>query len=412
MFFVFKSRCVVKFVSCLILQAFLFTNIAFAAGNSLNSNSTPEKMLSPTVSVDTPQMRLIVQQKVLKESADIEGVVTFDNKQVMVEMDFIMRSLGISDYKRVIQIFRTSVDPIALVKELIRISSKTEEEVLHVLNFIDFFKPHAATYRVRNAKQIDPREFEGLQMDVDIKARGYVPTFSQTEVEGQPISDYLSLFRMMASDVPFVFRDDMQDFVGRFLGIESKNTSNPDLLDVVNKIAAFLENVDMDKLEYVITSGIGANEMYSHQLAAALNAFFQSQGIKLKWIVVNNPAHLKEDVIPANANNENTIVFEMSRSGGTKETLQFFQATSNRFKQRIVAANQAKDANENAKKLNGLAAELSNDADANVLIFDDTPGDIGGRQMNRKTLMTYAPLFLALSAGLKDTNKAKDYLKV
>ncbi len=412
MVFVFKYRCVVKVVSFLIIQSFLFTNIAFAAGRFQNSNYTSEEMLSPALSVDTSQLRSIVQQKVQEKLDDINAAVSFDNAQFMVEIDYIMRSLGISDYKRVIQIFRTSIDPVALVKELVTISGKNEEEILLALENIDFFKPHAAIYRVRNAEHFDPREFEGLQMDVSIKARGYVPTSSQVEVEGQPISDYLSLFRMMAPDVPFVFRDNMQDFVGRFLGIASKNTSNPDLLDIVNRIAAFLKKVDLAKLQYVVTSGIGANEMYSHQLAAALNAFFQSQGIKLKWIVVNNPAHLAENVIPSDAANENTIVFEMSRSGGTKETLQFFQATQDRFKQRIVAANQAKDKKENAKKLNGLAAELAKDADANVLIIDDTPGDIGGRQMNRKTLMTYAPLFIALTAGLKDINKGQEFLKV
>lgn len=261
-----KSRRVVKVISFLILQTFLFTNIGFAAGGLPDSKYSPQDMLSPTVSVDTPQMRLIVQQKALKDAADLDVSSEINNEQVMVEMDFIMRALEISDYKRVVQIFRTSVDPVALVKELIKISSKSEEEVLSILENIDFFKGHAATYRVRNAKQFDPREFEGLLMDVDIKARGYVPTFSQTDLEGHPISDYLSLFRLMAPDVPFVFRDDMQNFVGRFLGMASKNISTPDLQDVVNKIAAFLENVDLESLEYVITSGIGANEMYSHQL--------------------------------------------------------------------------------------------------------------------------------------------------
>jgi hypothetical protein len=93
----------------------------------------------------------------------------------------------------------------------------------------------------------------------------------------------------------------------------------------------------------------------------------------------------------------------MSRSGGTKETIDFFNATKERFKTRIVAANKG--------KLREIADELNTQQDSKVLIIDDTRGDIGGRQMNRKTLMVFAPLYLALRAGLKDENSARDSLR-
>jgi len=96
-------------------------------------------------------------------------------------------------------------------------------------------------------------------------------------------------------------------------------------------------------------------------------------------------------------------VFEMSRSGGTKETVDFFNATKDRFQNRIVVANKG--------ALKDEAIALSSQDGANILIIDNTPGDIGGRQMNRKTLMTYAPLFVALSAGLSDINQGISHLE-
>ena len=72
MVLVFKSRRVVKVVSFFIVQSFLFTNIAFATGGLQGSKFSPNDMLSPLVSVDTPQFRLIVQQKVLEDTAAID----------------------------------------------------------------------------------------------------------------------------------------------------------------------------------------------------------------------------------------------------------------------------------------------------------------------------------------------------
>ncbi|MCK5393388.1 MAG: hypothetical protein KAI91_03555, partial [Candidatus Omnitrophica bacterium] len=212
------------------------------------------------------------------------------------------------------------------------------------------------------------------------------------------LSEYLNFMIEVVKDVPFVFRDNMNRFVNNFLGLKTDEKNKPDLSDTIEQIANFLISLDLGEIKYVITSGIGANEMYSHQLARVFNKFF---GSKVTWIVVNNPAHLK--VIPEEANNKNTLVFEMSRSGGTKETIDFFMTTFDIFKKRIVAAEKG--------ELKKHAENLENQEDAHVLKITDIRGDIGGRQMNRLTLMVYAPLFIALSAGLKDTGEAKVYLQ-
>jgi len=331
-----------------------------------------------------------------KEASDITP------ESLAAEVQYIMDMLGIVDTPRIVQIVKTSIDPVAFVNKLSEVSGRDTEQVLSVLAGIDFFNTLAADYRVRTAESVDPSEYDSQKLNVSVSAGGYVSEGGIDGNQGQPVTDYLDLKAKTVSSVPFVFRDDMDSFVGRFLGLSDiKTQANPDLYDIVQTVKGFLSKLDLSKIKFVLSSGIGANEMYSHQLAKAVNAYFESQGVDFKWIVVNNPAHL--GIIPDEATNENTIVFEMSRSGGTKETVDFFNATRDRFQNRIVTANKG--------ALKDAAVALSSEDGANVLILDNTPGDIGGRQMNRKTLMTYAPLFIALSAGFNDVNEGITHLK-
>ncbi|MEW6100784.1 MAG: hypothetical protein AB1481_00605 [Candidatus Omnitrophota bacterium] len=323
-----------------------------------------------------------------------------------VEIDYIMHMLGIKDYPRAIQIFRMSIDPVAFVNELSGLSGKSTEEIISHLRSDKMFKALAALYRLRSSSHLDEREFQdkGVSIDVSNKEFLFGPAPLTSYLAGHPVSDYLRLMAESAKDVPFIFRDNMQSFVAGLLGLGfSGPRANPDLNGIIEKIVTeFLEVIELSNIKYLITSGIGANEMYSHQLAWAVNNYFKSKGKDFRWIVVNNPAHI--NIIPADATDKNTVIFEMSRSGSTKETLDFFNATKGRFKHRIVAANFG--------KLKELALSLAAQPDAKVLVIDNTPGDIGGRQMNRKTLMVYAPLFIALAAGTGNTAEAKEYLKI
>ncbi|MDP8254074.1 MAG: hypothetical protein P9X27_06760 [Candidatus Kaelpia aquatica] len=335
----------------------------------------------------------------LRRSKEIPSI---NSESLAVEVKYIMDMLGIKDTPRVVQIVKTSTDPVAFVSELSKVSNQDVEQVLSILDGIGFFSTIAADYRVRTAKDINPSEFDSQELDVAVASDGYVSEGGINGNQGQPISDFLSLKSRLASTVPFVFRDDMGAFVGRFLGLSDIRTqASPDLSDIVNTVYDFLSKLDLMKIKYVLSFGIGANEMYSHQLSEAVNAYFVSQGVDFKWIVVNNPGQL--DIIPNGATNENTIVFEMSRSGGTKEVVDLFSRTRDRFQNRIVVANKG--------ALKDAAVALSNEDGANVLIIDNTPGDIGGRQMNRKTLMVYAPLFVALNAGLSDINQGISHLE-
>lgn len=320
---------------------------------------------------------------------------------MMIEIEFIMAMLGIRDVKRVIQIFRASIDPVAFVRGLCELSKKPQADVLSALEASAVFKPIAASYLFKNAAPAQKAAYHDKRLDITVEPSAYVFKPEQAGLSDDgPIARYLSIMKNSAASVPFAFRDGMDRFTGRFLGRHVTEKDEPDLLDIIGRVRAFLSGMDLAGIKYVITSGIGANEMYSHQLASILNAYLAGEGRSPVWLVVNNPAHIK--TIPDLANDGNTIIFEMSRSGGTKETLDFFNATKARFKKRIVAANKG--------RLKDLAARMQEENGTRVLVIDDTRGDIGGRQMNRKTLMVYVPLFIALAAALKDLDRAGQFL--
>ncbi|MBU4479391.1 MAG: hypothetical protein KKH34_09960 [Candidatus Omnitrophica bacterium] len=325
-----------------------------------------------------------------------------NSEDFMREIDHITRMLGAEgSYPTVVEVWKRATDVVALIKEYSRVSGKSVATVLQAFDANDFLKTLSALYRVRTAGVLDASEYSGKSLEISVTNEKYQGTQPQKDVRGQPLSEYLKLMREIAPNVPNVFRDGMEGFVGTFLGMELEKgkAETPDLKGIIGRLKQFLRTVNLKNIRYIVTSGIGANEMYSHQPARSMNAFFKLMGLNVQWIVVNNPEHL--GVIPKDANNENTIVFEMSRSGKTGETRDFFNATKDRFKTRIVAAN--------GEALFNLANELEK-AGGKVLVIDDTPGHIGGRQMNRKTLMVYAPLFVALAGGLKDINQAEEYL--
>jgi hypothetical protein len=321
-----------------------------------------------------------------------------------LESDIIklMKRLNLKDYRRFLTTMNMSVDTV-FISQLAQATGRTPDDIVSELERIDFFKPIAYLYKMRNPQtQLKNEDFQNGSVDVTVADASYDFQGQRASLghEDHEFFQYMKFMGQQAGNVPFAFRDGMKQFVGRVLdlkGVTENTTGFPDLLDIVYGLETnFLNKIDLKNTKYLISSGIGANEMYSRQLSE----YLRSLGIT--WIVVNNPDHM--DRIPSDATNDNTIVFEMSRSGTTQETYDFFQRTKGIFKKRVVAAVQGQLRTAGEK----LAQE---DKDAVVYSIADVPGYIGGRQMNRKTLMVAAPLFLALAVGRKNTRIARAELK-
>ena len=126
---------------------------------------------------------------------------------------------------------------------------------------------------------------------------------------------------------------------------------------------------------YIVNSGIGANEQFSHFLAHINNA---NPNARSKWLVIDSPGKLSTR-LPADASVENTLFMEFSRSGKTEETLKIHEYTK-RAPHRIVFANQ------------GPLREIGL-RDKNLVL--ELPDQVSGRFGRNKTPFLLAPMYVA-----------------
>ncbi len=160
--------------------------------------------------------------------------------------------------------------------------------------------------------------------------------------------------------------------------------------DVVPGLDAFIAQHFTSQgraVKYVVSSGMGANEQYTRQLAVLHNA----ANPPIRWLVINNPAEWVQ-VKPADASGDNTVFVDISRSGNTEETLKTFEFTFREFPYRIVMANGGTPLRRLGERRNRTATRQKR---APTVQFQSMPSDIGGRLMRRKPPMVYVPMYLA-----------------
>ncbi len=132
--------------------------------------------------------------------------------------------------------------------------------------------------------------------------------------------------------------------------------------------------------KYMITTGIGANEQFTHFVSEYNN---RQANKRLTWYIINSPKNLT--MLPEDATVENTLFLEFSRSSMTEETVKLHEYTSRECK-RIVFSNKG------PLKDIGLR-------DGNLVLR--LPDNISGRYGRNKTPILLAPMYIA---GL-DTDK-------
>jgi hypothetical protein len=168
---------------------------------------------------------------------------------------------------------------------------------------------------------------------------------------------------------PFIslYRTDVMEYHDTFVAREG------------SRIQEFLEchfGPKAERLQYLITSGIGANEQFNHFPAAINNS---DPHRRLTWFIINSTRQLRR--LPADVDLSNTLFMEFSRSGKTEETVKIHEFTPAKAA-RVVFAN------------SGPLKELGErDADCNLTL--ELPDEVSGRFGRNKTPILLAPMFVA-----------------
>ncbi|MFZ3129741.1 MAG: hypothetical protein WA125_01240 [Desulfosporosinus sp.] len=126
--------------------------------------------------------------------------------------------------------------------------------------------------------------------------------------------------------------------------------------------------------KYMVTTGIGANEQFTHFVASCNNSTANS---RLKWLIVDSPKSLS--LLPNDANINNTLFVEFSRSSLTEETVKIHEYTPREAK-RIVFSN------------TGPLKQIA-ERDQNLIL--ELPDEVSGRFGRNKTPILLAPMYIA-----------------
>ncbi len=126
--------------------------------------------------------------------------------------------------------------------------------------------------------------------------------------------------------------------------------------------------------KYMITTGIGANEQFTHYVSEINN---RNPERKLDWYIINSPKNLT--MLPKDATAENTLFVEFSRSSLTEETVKLHEYTKREAK-RIVFSN------------SGPLKQIA-ERDGNLILR--LPDNVSGRYGRNKTPILMAPMYIA-----------------
>lgn len=209
----------------------------------------------------------------------------------------------------------------------------------------------------------------------DIFAIGFSPPLHQpirlSSSQYEAMSLIVEAITESANDDAFLalYRKDVREYHDKFLASDAK------LIDQL-----LTSQFKDGHPRYIVTSGMGANEQFSHFVAHINNT---NPNCRLTWLIIDSPRHLTK--LPSDATVENTLFMEFSRSGKTEETVKIHEYTPREAK-RIVFANSG--------PLRDIGIR-----DNNLIL--GLPDQVAGRFGRNKTPILLAPMYVT---GM-DTNR-------
>jgi hypothetical protein len=263
---------------------------------------------------------------------------------------------------------RGSINPKLLISNLSETLRSTEKEVEKVLEdtgFGDFVAEKNIKSALSDSEESSFVFLEdSFSYENDLISVEFTPNLNDAISISKSLEDLLgkkinSLCEFSRTD-PFLslYRDGVVDYHDNFIKKEGALISN--------YIAQ-----EIPDLKYIVTSGIGANEQFSHFVADYYNSHEER---KFSWFIVNSPYQLR--TLPSDSTTSNTLFMEFSRSGKTEETIKIHEYTSREAK-RIVFAN------------SGPLRELG-ERDNNLVL--DLPDKVSGRFGRNTTPILLAPM--------------------
>lgn len=263
---------------------------------------------------------------------------------------------------------------ISNLAEVLRLSAKETEQLLIGNGFGDL---------VAQSKISDKSKHDSLDSLVDytIPSSGSLSPFPDLfSIEfspplSQPIKLTPSLYEAVALIVKDItqslkndafiplYREGVLRYYHQFMANDAK---------LIDRFIA--ENFKQGYPRYIANIGIGGNEQFNHFVAHLNNL---NPNRQVTWVIIDSPRQLAK--LPPDANIENTLFMEFSRSGKTEETVKTHEYTPRKAK-RVVFANSG--------PLKDLGIR-----DNNLIL--EFPAQVAGRFGRNKTPVLLAPMHAA-----------------
>lgn len=268
-----------------------------------------------------------------------------------------------------------AVDPRKLIDNLAEAWRTSPEEARAILESHGFggilarLRPDAGPTGTAEAAGPPLSKVEQLSLSSGIHMRSWNPTFSEMVTAPRPILDSvrsgLEAFQSNAAAdaLAVLYRVDSLEYTESFLATDAP------------RIDAYIRDQFGDRgPQYLVNSGIGANEQFNYFVSTLANA---RPDRRVTWLLANSPKEVA--CLPADATVENTLFMEFSRSGLTEESVKLHEFTP-RSAKRIVFAN------------SGPLRELA-ERDRNLVL--NLPSEVSGRYGRNKTPILMAPMHVA-----------------